>query len=313
MHYSTHSQPGTQFKRAALRHIEIALDVARDSDGEEVVERIHDIRVCCKRLRAFWQALRPVLDPAAAHSADGRVRAIAQLLATQRDAHVIGETLHMLEDDSTTPAEQAVVRTARDAIRATPYAATVPDTPPWPAIAALLEDELATWQSLPDDLDHDRIITEGICRTYRKAREYGLASRETTEPEAWHRWRKWVKYLLFQVEVMREGSSSFWLPRHSARLAKLGSRLGDLHDVQMTASTCQIAARLPEGQQHVLLGLSTVAERSESRLRARCENLGSRLFAHTPEVWIELLRRHRYAYFAAQEDALPPEFDSELA
>jgi CHAD domain-containing protein len=313
MNYSTHSQPGAQLKRAALRHLEIALDVARDADEEEAVERIHDVRVCCKRLRAFWQALRPVLDPAAARAADHRVRTIAQLLAAQRDAHVIGETLHILEDDSVTWAEQAVVQTAREAVRSTTAEASETTTPSWAVITELLEDERAAWQALPDDLDHDRIITEGICRTYRKARDYWQASTETADPQTWHKWRKWAKYLLFQVEVLREGSSSAWLPRHGARLAKLGSRLGDLHDIQITAGSSHITGRIPEGHEHALLELSTVAERSESRLRSRCERLGKRLFAHPPEAWIDLLRKHRYAYFAAQEDALPPEFDSGMA
>ncbi len=94
--------------------------------------------------------------------------------------------------------------------------------------ALLVVDNLST----PIEDDPDRLIlVEGIGRTYRKTRRFARHAVTLGTPKGYHRLRRWVKFLRYQLE---------WLESHGVvlpegvrpDLEKLGHRLGQLHDVQ---------------------------------------------------------------------------------
>jgi CHAD domain-containing protein len=240
-------------------------------------EGIHDIRVATKRLRALWQLFRPVIEPQVARTADQRLREIAYSVAGARDSDVSRGLLSELRD-----AEEPLYHGAFN--RA---AALFPEEFDFDEIAkelrammlGILDEDRGDWQSLVLP-DNNSLIEHGLGRAYRKAARRAATAERTDDHGDNHRWRRWVKYLRYQLEALSETPSEKLATRIEA-LASLGSLLGQRNDLAVLRE--QVEAR---GGGDTFGAVFRAIQLRDSALRRR---LGEdRLFDLSPEAFAEI-------------------------
>jgi CHAD domain-containing protein len=113
-------------------------------------------------------------------------------------------------------------------------------------------------------------------------------------PETFHEWRKQVKYLRHQMEIV----TPLWpevVGGTAASLAQLSDVLGDDHD---QAELIRIVATLPEvapdpDERHLLVALSNDRRRE---LQGAARVMGGRIFAESPEQFASRLKAYWFAW-----------------
>lgn len=264
------------------------LSAASGAEPALSAEAVHRLRVISKSLRAAWQLLAPTLGREAFRGPERELRDAARMLAGPRDAHVLQRTVTRL------------VRRHGDRVR------VAPDALPAPEAMELLcdlvrerfpEEETACdprslrvvfthqaraidgWLSQPDE----HWLVAGLLRSYRRALGAGRRAQDRhlaaqARDEAWHRCRRWVKYELYQLELLSARSRP---GRRRRRLAKFGDRLGRFHDLcELQALVADALPRLQgAGAEPAVLA---ILEREERPLRRRLRRDFRRLYHRSP-------------------------------
>jgi CHAD domain-containing protein len=233
--------PGTVFPVGAiepgaplfdgLREVAIGIDRrARSilrSDLAFEPESVHALRLAAKRLRAYWQLVKPLVQPDAVRLASGRLREAAAILADSRDEHVLrGLLLDMATSTEIIPPKEvkraaALIpagRVLRDKDRRRFLETVEADADIWTMLSAVGDREL---------------LDTGLGRAFARTRELGVEALRDHDPEALHGWRRWVKYLRYQLEPLVRPPRDFIAAGH-AELDALGTVLGtrnDLHNL----------------------------------------------------------------------------------
>jgi CHAD domain-containing protein len=246
---------------------------------------LHGTRVVTKRLRAWWQLMRPVAGRTPVRHAQQRLTAVAQMLAPVRDAHVMHQMLRRLSPR----VKAGSLRTALEAVdRQLTATAAEGAAPAFPQLRnqliRVLRSDAAAWRRLPVARTPDELIVAELARTYRRARRRGRRAARRNAARDLHAWRMWVKAYLHQMEFFT-AERRRRRPEMIRQLARLGRWLGRGQDlaildgwVDWRASTGALN-RKAAGRVHTLL------RRRQDEVRARCERLGRRLFAVKPKAF----------------------------
>lgn len=199
----------------------------RLSHPEDVKTHIHRIRVDIKRLRAWVRLVRDKSDKRYWQALDHNLRDIAKQFSAGRDQQIIPETLKWLEKNIVNPEKQSAVRKIRGHLQSAIDGCTLaPKTIDMPYKDLLKELRRKCLSHHSDDL-----FRKGFRRTYNRAARLGKkACSGRARPDDHHKFRKWVKYLCYQIEFIR-----ILLPeRHESthrHLDKLDKQLGRINDL----------------------------------------------------------------------------------
>lgn len=236
--------------QAARHHVRGALlpivsGAAPDADA------IHQLRVCCKRLRALLQLYRPYAGQHRLRQPDQQLKQIAKSLAGNRDLHVQQQLIQRLARDLDTPLGPALNSQLLQASSTRPVSAADSEH-----LIAAFAEVLAGWpHSASGAMD---LWQAGLLGTFKRARQLARRASNSDQDALYHRCRKWTKYALYQREQLRDAR----LPadRRTRRLAQLGERLGELQDLcnlqaqlrraPASADRDALAARLDQSKQH---------------------------------------------------------------
>jgi len=204
---------------------------------QEVLDEaaVHDLRVLAKSLRASWQLARPLVT----HDIEVRVaiRALAsaaRTLGAARDQHVLLETLEKLVQKSRDGSETEALREASDCLRVTSIVDT--SVPVSDAILRAWREDALRWERLQTDGLAEASLAKGYARLYQKGRRLHRKARNTGDMHCWHALRKWVKYLALTLPLPTENPEA---SRLADRYARLGSMLGQLHDLAVLENALQ--------------------------------------------------------------------------
>lgn len=263
-----------RLRRRADAIVERAHALLDVGDAPIDADAIHELRVACKRLRAVWQLLTPVLGRATTRARDHALRDAAKRLAGHREAHVLRRTIERLRRRH---AREESEHAALDAL-AERVAARWPEVRAEPSAAeplrAAFADQRDAIAALPQALDDDDLLA-GLLRSYGRARQEGRRAALLRDDDAWHRCRRWAKYELYQLELLARGD-----PERSRvrRLTRLGDTLGRFNDL------CNLRALADAGRPELAasgagLGIDRVLGRENRVLRAELERRFVRLYA----------------------------------
>lgn len=227
-----HLKPGVSL-------VEGVRGVARDQLGQGVAllgdqgvsvhERVHEGRKRCKKVRGL---LRLVRDGMPGVYADGnrRLRDAARLVSGTRDLHAAVGTHDVLvaevPDDVATavqPVREALVARRDDAV-GDELDEVICDVRG--RLAGLLE-EVDDWTLDGDPLE---VLAAGYGRTYGRCRDRMEEALDEPSTEAWHDWRKRVKYHRYHCDLLREAWEPVLVQREEL-LHDLTDLLGDDHDL----------------------------------------------------------------------------------
>jgi len=184
-------------------------------------DRVHEIRVSMKKVRALVLLTRPAVGREAAARAGRRARDVKNHFGSLRDADVLRDLLLDL-----LPPAPAAAEIRRLHLEGGACEQVVADG----AVAAQLDALLA---ATDDDRLHQLMwpdVVDGWLATYRKCRRASKVCRCRGTDGDFHSWRKRVKELLYQSEILSDA------PEVSTRIPaaeKLSSLLGKHHDLSM--------------------------------------------------------------------------------
>lgn len=121
------------------------------------------------------------------------------------------------------------------------------------------------------------VLRNGLKRTYSRGRREFADARRKQSVERLHEWRKHVKYLWHQLQVLepiRPGP----VGKLAGRAHKLSDHLGDDHDLAVLREHVG-ANKAAFGNAATSTALLTAIDRSREALQAKALALGSRLYA----------------------------------
>jgi CHAD domain-containing protein len=264
------------------------LDGRRISDG-----RIHRARKQIKMARATLRLLRDGLSNKHYRSENRRLRDAAKPLSEARDAAVLRKAFEhirtraprtdvrtdgALEMERMLASEQSKAHRQVSGGRGVPHA------------RRLLHEARAwtfRWQLSSGGWS---TIGEGLRLIYRQGRKALRAVHSAPSDAAFHEWRKQVKYLRYQIQLLRP----IWpgpLEALAAELHSLSDYLGDDHDlVVLRAKLTSNESPLPNEPPRAAL-LATL-DRERATLQRKALQLGAGIFEERPALFCSRLRQY---------------------
>jgi CHAD domain-containing protein len=264
--------------RVARGRIDDAIDELSGKTGSSPEEGVHNARKDMKKLRALLRLARGELGTTVYRRENACFRDAAAALSGLRDADVMLVTLEKLELDE---AVSGPLRQALEAHRLR-TAGGARDQASAEAIEILSEARarIVDWPLEDDSFD---ALEPGLRRMYRGGRREWRATRKGPTVERLHEWRKRTKELWYDHELLRQ----LWKPVMKAvgdEAHALSDLLGDDHD---------LAVLLEWAREHTdpapELGEAVEARRRE--LQEQALELGARLYADRPKVFMRRLER----------------------
>jgi len=267
-----------------IQEVEEALETLRSHEEEAV--RFHGARKKIKAIRAHLRLLRTELGEDRYEFENQFLRDTGRLLSSRRDALVIGQTCDALVEQTPGLREPDLTK-IREAVAAYQHRLV------GKLAASRLSDEAARrlqtavhrWQNLDSAIHDKKAVKKGLKKTYRAGEKRREVTMREPRPENFHEWRKAVKYLRHQVELLEENRGK---ARLAARLKKLGDLLGEDHDYFVVEA--------------ILKSPSLRANPGARKLRRKIASLQSNLREQSLELGETLYRRPAEKFYEAVVD-----------
>jgi len=279
---------GLPLREGLLRAFKSILSVTRRAAAaavEHPVESVHEYRKSIRRARSLVELLRPAFGKTAADGLILRLKEAFAKTGSLRDSDILLATLESLggEPDGATEAFQRMLE-AESAER------------PGPAeTAELLKSGALDLRALPKVFDvvlpaGDSIweLQQGLERSQRRTRQALSQTLDSYSEENFHRWRRRLKELRYQIELLSSGGGRPLRAREKA-LARLAQDVGKVTDlfvlrrrIESRAAEVPGAAELSE----------RIRRRGEEKARALLSR-GSDLLAEPPREFADRVLAER--------------------
>ena len=264
-------------------------------DGEEAFgEAVHTARKSTKKIRALLRLVRFEVGEKVYRFENESMRDTARLLTGARSAAVMVNSLDglhllygsLLADETFGEAkERLTVNRARVETRA------MEDPDLVPRVVANLERAHSRYASWPIDSharevygtgirDSYSSIGPGLKATYGRGRSEMVMACRTPSPATFHRWRKRVKYLKHQMEII----TPLWpevVLGMVITLDRMAELLGEDHDLaELLESLTDRPELCPNPMERSLL--RALAEQRRSDVETAARIMGRRIYAESP-------------------------------
>jgi CHAD domain-containing protein len=251
---------------------------------------LHQVRVIIKRLRALLRLARPVISETFCDRENRRLKDIADRLAFFRDTTVSRQTLANLA--------KSVADKRRE--RAFDLVLTrFVDHGPDPSrfrirreralkhAADSLAESKRSFENMLVPTEDWQALGPGLEKVYGRARTRMLRALTYQTPESFHEWRKQVKYLYYQLQMLGPISPKR-LKAMVGRLRKLEDRLGEDHDLAVLERLlCD--GREQYGGKRAVKWVVTGLVRQSTKLRRENAAIGKEIFREKPRKFVDKL------------------------
>lgn len=286
-------------RRLSLDQFDLALTGLRGQSVSRDVA-IHEMRKASKRIRALLRMVRPVIGERVFKAENAALRDAARLVAGVRDGAVLidavartrGRYGHLLAPGVFIDLEDRLRRRHQRML-----GRVLDDDEVLQHVVGELHRARSRYAAWPIDLEDPRFpagrsnrraisnsfssIGPGIAATYRDGQKQMRLAIAGPTTEHLHEWRKHVKYLRHQVEIV----SPVWpevVGGLAASLSHLGDVLGDDHD---QSELVRLVASLPDlmpdpDERNLLVALSQQRRRE---LQGAALVMGKRIYAEAPD------------------------------
>ncbi len=268
-----------------------------ESSGSNRANDLHQVRVTAKRLRASLRLVRPVIGNAFFRQENRRLKKVADCLALFRDATVFRQTLVGLSASLSTRQDKKAFASVLRRLDGRGPAAGQFRIQRETAMNEAARDLLETGDSFQNMLiaaEEWEAIGPGLHDVYGKARRRMLRAIERDTEHGFHNWRKQVKYLCYQLQMVQRA----WPGRLGTmvkQLNRLQDTLGKVHDLAVLGNLLVKSPQQYGGRQAVKR-VAARLERKCGRLREQSEALGKEIFRDKPGKFLAKLNRRWTAW-----------------
>lgn len=293
-------KPGQSLRKGIRRIVRKQIDDAlAELAGEPRDEAVHEARKCFKKVRAMLRLVRPAIGVKTYRAENTCFRDAARPLTEVRDARILIETLDKLTEHFhellAGRAFADIGKALEDNLRAV-RKHVLDDGNAFATVSDVIRQATERVKSWTAVSNRWASIGEGLEATYRRAAAaYAKAAAEPTV-QSLHEWRKQVKYVRYQLEVLRP----VWPERLDELVneaAHMGDLLGDDHDLAVLRQILtDEPARFGEpADREVLLAL---IERRRADLERTAMLLADRYFQERPRTFVRRVKAYWNAWRA---------------
>lgn len=285
-------------RRITVEQFDKSLELLEGSD--DLDRAVHETRKSIKRLRATLRLVVGEIGTKVYSAENALLRDTSRLLAPIRDGWVMVAAVggireefgaHLAPGALSRLEESLVERHERMRRRA------LDDDMLFPTVVTTLRAARSRYAAWPVEglelpgrraiRDRFAAIEPGLRKTYARGRdEMDHAVRHPHEVH-FHEWRKRVKYLRHQIEILEP----LWpevMDAHATALDRLGELLGDEHDLAVLIQLLSDVPTLcPDPTERAMV--AALAQHRRAELQRAAITLGMRAYAETPDRFVERL------------------------
>jgi CHAD domain-containing protein len=278
--FSDHEPVGEAVPRVMSELIDESLEMLDEPESGNAATAVHETRKNCKKGRALARLVRPALGDQY-RMTNRPLRDAARTLAPIRDPQAQLETFDELAasaglmPDEDLPGLRDLLVTEAEQATAAIVESDDGRLEKTQALLTETRERAASWE-LGDACEP---VERGLKKTYRRGRRGMSKSESEPEPHTFHEWRKRVKYLWYQVRLLRDAAPSVLRPL-AGSLHDLSDMLGEAHDlVTLSAHLDDRENELDGVELETVKGL---AEEKRHDLEQRALALGRGLYVEKP-------------------------------
>ena len=269
--------------RAALQsQVTTALDHLQRTEPSD--QDVHAARKCIKKSRASLRLLRDVIPVETYRRENETLRDAARPLSATRDAKILIDALDSLVEKEAVDARAA--QTLREVLsneRKRLQRKTTSKTG-LTSSRRVLKGVQGRAQRWPLSRDDGALILHALKRVYKRSRR-GLAdARSARNSENLHDWRKQVKYLWHQLQML-ETVAPNEINELADKLHKLSDYLGDDHDLAVLRE--KVVSHPKTLSRNASRALLTCIDERRTTLQEKAFTLGSRMFSRGASTFVE--------------------------
>lgn len=281
----------TGIKRIAKEQITKAIAELSAVDELGIDEAVHQARKRLKKTRAVVRLVRDSLG-SEYRTENARFRDLGRSLASLRDAKVQIETVDNLTAYFTDIAASDTFKNLRRELRVDyrrEYQRVI-DEGIIISVKNQLKDAVGEIDNWSIDSDNWSAIAKSFKRVYKRG--YRGLHRVLSEPTAenLHEWRKRVKYLRYQLRILRPIWSEM-IAEWVDRTHELSDYLGEDHDLAVLQ---KFVLSQPErfDRENTLEILTTLSDRRQTELQTAAIFLGKRIYTEKPKDYVNRLENY---------------------
>lgn len=241
-------------------------------------EALHDARKDLKKSRSLLRLLRPALPGELYDQEMATLREIARALSAARDAEVLPATLTALRESCPNEVPEVAFVTLEMSLLKVGDGSAAGQTLQ-ERVGDLEEATHRVEQWALHDLDWDDIVRR-LATSYRRGQRAMEAARSEPSDERLHEWRKRVKDLLYQSQLLADAWPAV-LEVYAAQAHELADLLGDDHDLAVLLSTIESDGEAPPAVEPIV----RLARRRRDYLQTQARRLGGLLYAEPPKAF----------------------------
>jgi len=296
----TASEPAGQGVARSARHeVERALRHLGDerrsrAPGAGELEAVHEVRKRFKKVRAALRLLREEVGVDTYRKENWCFRDAARPLAEVRDADMLVEAWDGLRRAFVDRIEPRTASGIEEALRANRQAVArrvLDEERALAAVEVIATRALARLSEWRIDGDGWASLESGLGRVYRAGRRALKLAEERRSVEALHEWRKQVKYLWHQHQLLDPLRANGAAER-ADRLHHLSRLLGEDHDLAVLRRTLAADPRTFGGHA-ALKSVLALVDRRRQDLEQQAFALGRQLYEEPPRVFVGRSGRER--------------------
>jgi len=255
---------------------------------------IHDTRKRLKKSRSVLRLVRKSLDKETYQREKNSLRDAGRLLAPVRDSEVYPETLNNLLEQKANLLDMNAFADVQSFLldyHGTQLRKITSKDEPVTEVRLTLKNSADRLKVLTLNETGWESIRKNLMRIYRQGKERFETAYQECSNQAFHEWRKRVKDLWYDTRLLR----TTWSPVMNAFESEahlLSKYLGDDHDMAELREfllNCQDDGIKRDSYLKMLLPLM---EQYQDSLRRRAHTLGQRIYAETPNAFIDRMEAY---------------------
>ena len=300
-----HTKSGTkEVQRLLCRHLDQALKALQESQPLSDTA-VHSARKQLKKGRADLRLLRKALGSRTYSYENAALRDVARPLTAVRDARALLDTLDTLVEHSEGQAQALDLDRVRLALR-NEYCEVrqhvLNEGKTIESLEASLQAARARAKRWPLGRRGWSVLGTGVKRIYRNGREAFAVAQADPSQEHLHAWRKQVKYLWHQLQVLQPIQPG-QLTALADQAHTLANALGDDHDLAILAHKfLEEPERFPD--RGTVQKLAALMAHRRALLQEEAMTLGHRLYEEKPGKFVDRLREYWRAWRCKASKAL---------
>ncbi len=278
-------------KRLVGKEIDDAVEALRPRGKGDRDEAVHDARKRLKKVRAALRLVRDEVGEDVYRAENVCFRDLARPLTEVRDAKVLLDTLDGLAEHGGDEVEARTFDGLRRALRANQREVqrrVLDEEGVLPKIKAALKMARRRVKDWPIEKDGWGGVEGGLQWVYKAARDAFAKAQATPAVETLHEWRKQVKYLWRQLQILEP----VW-PGVMEELAdqahQLADYLGDDHDLVVLRQTLEGDPQKYRDRAAVSQVLPLIDQR-RTELERQAAFLGQRLHRDKPRDFVRRVK-----------------------